>query len=298
MKHDQIQSKISASGCVYYVPTEKGYMCLIASREQAREFDVHSVLICDENETAKFSLWGNEKANQYVLEKALSFGFVKIGSSAFSERTSQGTMPERKPKAYLMVEDKSDGTFVHTFISDQTGEVVVSTRCIAKDCNCAGCKIVAAYYGTENGPVKIIEGNDWRTVDEKRIIHAIYTDIELLIRFVERDPALVHEFTPGTFESPIEKLFYELAQYELNLYAQHSVGPYRLDFAIPEKLIAIELDGHDYHKTKEQRTHDAKRDRYLAELGWTVLRFTGTEIYRDPKSCVDQICRIVDIRAV
>ena len=275
-------------------------MGLVASREQAREFDVAPVLICDEVETAQFSQWGNEKADQYVFEKALSLGFVRIGNSAFSRRTSQdaNSVMERTPKAYLMVEDKGDGTFVHTFSSDQTGDVIISTRCIAKACNCAGCKIVAAYYSTEDGPVKIIEGNDWRTVDEKRIIHAIYTDIELLVRFVERDPALVHEFTPGTFESPIEKLFYELAQYELNLYAQHSVGPYRLDFAIPEKLIAIELDGHDYHKTKEQRTHDAKRDRYLSEHGWTVLRFTGTEIYRDTRSCVEQICRIVDARTV
>ena len=152
-------------------------------------------------------------------------------------------------------------------------------------------------YVTEDGPVKIVEGDDWRKVDEKRIIHAIYADIEKLVRFVERDPTLVHEFSQGTFESPIEKLFYELAQFELNLYPQHEVGPYRLDFAIPEKRIAIELDGHDYHKTKEQRTKDAKRDRYLTELGWTVLRFTGTEIYRDPKSCVAQICRIVDQRA-
>lgn len=204
---------------------------------------------------------------------------------------------KRKPKAFIIVEDKGDGTFSHTFISDQTSEVVVSTRCVATACNCAGCKIVSMLYVTEDGPVKIVEGDDWRKVDEKRIIHAIYADIEKLVRFVERDPSLVHEFSQGTFESPIEKLFYELAQFELNLYPQHEVGPYRLDFAIPEKRIAIELDGHDYHKTKEQRTKDAKRDRYLTELGWTVLRFTGTEIYRDPKSCVAQICRIVDQRA-
>lgn len=64
---------------------------------------------------------------------------------------------------------------------------------------------------------------------------------------------------------------------------------YRLDFAIFSKLnegdkeskvkICIECDGHDYHKTKEQRTKDSNRDRQLILDGWTVFRFTGTEIF-------------------
>lgn len=208
-------------------------------------------------------------------------------------------MKAQTPTAFYTIVTNDDDTFTHTFISNRTGDVVVSKRCIAKACNCAGCKIVDALYVTEDGPVRVIEGNDWREPEDgdgKLMIHAIYIDIEFLIRFVSRDPNLVHEFTPNIFESPIEKMFYELAFHELNMYPQHPVGPYRLDFAIPEKRIAIELDGHEYHKTKEQRTHDAARDRYLMENDWTVLRFTGTEIYKNTKACVDQICRIVDKR--
>ncbi len=205
----------------------------------------------------------------------------------------------REPTAFYTIATEDNGSFTHTFISDATGEVVVSSRCIAKACNCAGCKIVDGLYLTENGPAKIVEGDDWRSFDDGRgMIHAIYIDIEFLIRFVNRDPDLVHEFTPSIFESPIEKMFYELAFYELHMYPQHPVGPYRLDFAIPDRKIAIELDGHDFHKTKEQRTHDASRDRYLIERGWTVLRFTGTEIYKNTAKCVAQICRIVDQRPV
>lgn len=51
----------------------------------------------------------------------------------------------------------------------------------------------------------------------------------------------------------------------------------------------IELDGHEYHKTKEQRTRDSKRDRVLMSLGWDVLRFTGSEIFTDVGKCYEEI---------
>lgn len=52
------------------------------------------------------------------------------------------------------------------------------------------------------------------------------------------------------------------------------------------KNIVVECDGHDFHeRTKEQAEHDRKRDRRLTELGYTVLRFTGREIWRDPIAC-------------
>jgi very-short-patch-repair endonuclease len=90
-------------------------------------------------------------------------------------------------------------------------------------------------------------------------------------------------------------MFYELAFLDLHIYPQHPVGKYRLDFAIPDKRVAIELDGHEYHKTKYQRTHDAKRDRWLYGQGWHVLRFTGTEIHQDLDRCIDEICALVGV---
>ena len=77
-----------------------------------------------------------------------------------------------------------------------------------------------------------------------------------------------------------------------NIIPQYPILNYRVDFALPDEHLVIELDGHDYHKTKEQRTSDAKRERDLKELGWYVIRFTGTEIYRDVEKCVEQVERI------
>jgi very-short-patch-repair endonuclease len=76
-----------------------------------------------------------------------------------------------------------------------------------------------------------------------------------------------------------------------HLTAQYEIKHYRVDFAIPDKMLAIELDGHQYHKSREQRTTDAQRERALQELGWRVFRFTGSEIHRDMAGCVEQIQR-------
>ena len=74
------------------------------------------------------------------------------------------------------------------------------------------------------------------------------------------------------------------------------------DFTIPVldigtnnfKMFAIECDGHDFHeKTKEQVTRDRKRERELIEDGYTVIRFSGTEIYNDPFKCASQVFKII-----
>jgi very-short-patch-repair endonuclease len=81
------------------------------------------------------------------------------------------------------------------------------------------------------------------------------------------------------------------------LYCQFEVtvwggARYRLDFALvtDTQKIAIEVDGHDFHeRTKEQAARDKARDRTLVLDGWTVLRFTGSEVWRDARACVTDV---------
>jgi hypothetical protein len=55
-------------------------------------------------------------------------------------------------------------------------------------------------------------------------------------------------------------------------------------------FLAVECDGHDFHeRTKQQAKRDRARDRALQERGYSVFRFTGSEIWNDPCKCVDQI---------
>jgi very-short-patch-repair endonuclease len=96
-------------------------------------------------------------------------------------------------------------------------------------------------------------------------------------------------------QSPIELDFLVGSLQKIEgLKPQVEEGPYKIDLAHPEKKIAIELDGHDFHKTRSQRTNDAKRERYLQMKGWKVIRFTGTEIYNDLLGCIDEAVTIIN----
>jgi very-short-patch-repair endonuclease len=71
----------------------------------------------------------------------------------------------------------------------------------------------------------------------------------------------------------------------------------RLDFAlvglVSPTWICIELDGHDFHeRTKEQAAKDRARERDLTARGWTVVRFTGSEIYQDVSKCWSEVLAI------
>lgn len=102
-------------------------------------------------------------------------------------------------------------------------------------------------------------------------------------------------------ESPIEELFYYQYLESYNWYdekeniliAQYGIGGYRVDFVVKGKKIIIELDGHEFHKTKEQREYDCKRERFLQKEGWQIIRYTGTEIYKNSKKCVDDVFQML-----
>ena len=75
---------------------------------------------------------------------------------------------------------------------------------------------------------------------------------------------------------------------------------YRLDIMLSGEIagfhveLGIECDGHNYHeRTAEQAQHDKSRDRALVALGWTILRFTGSEINRFPRRCAIECLRTI-----
>jgi very-short-patch-repair endonuclease len=109
----------------------------------------------------------------------------------------------------------------------------------------------------------------------------------------------------SSVESPIEALFL-LAAYPykfthgLTILPQHQFGPYRVDFLMlnvnaASGELVVELDGHDFHeRTKEQAERDKKRDRWFTSQGIRVVRFTGSEVWRDPKACAAEAVALLE----
>jgi hypothetical protein len=53
-----------------------------------------------------------------------------------------------------------------------------------------------------------------------------------------------------------------------------------LDTGWPEQRVAAEFDGLTAHMTPEQLRDDRRRHNWLTERGWTLLHFTGHDVYR------------------
>jgi very-short-patch-repair endonuclease len=77
---------------------------------------------------------------------------------------------------------------------------------------------------------------------------------------------------------------------------QATLSGCRVDFLLWFKIgrivggIAVECDGHAFHeKTKEQAARDKDRDRKVLLSGYPVMRFAGSEIFRDATACAEQV---------
>jgi very-short-patch-repair endonuclease len=93
------------------------------------------------------------------------------------------------------------------------------------------------------------------------------------------------------FDSPVERIFWAAYRAGLEtdlpgLVPQHQVGAYRVDFAIPDRKLAIEIDGLAYHGSQEAFIKDRNRQRDLEMAGWRVLRFAAKEVSADAAGCV------------
>jgi very-short-patch-repair endonuclease len=81
--------------------------------------------------------------------------------------------------------------------------------------------------------------------------------------------------------------------YANDIDCQIPIGIYVADFLINGKYI-IEIDGHEYHKTKEQRYADYVKERYYLRSGYFIIRFMGTEVFINSEKCILDTFEIIE----
>lgn len=65
---------------------------------------------------------------------------------------------------------------------------------------------------------------------------------------------------------------------------------YRVDIAVPESMLAIEVDGWEWHgKHKGDFQRDRERQNLLTIHGWRILRFTAKDIRQDLAGCIEMV---------
>lgn len=69
---------------------------------------------------------------------------------------------------------------------------------------------------------------------------------------------------------------------------QHPIGPYIADFACVPARLVLEVDGAT-HGSKEEIAHNRRRDAYMKQRGWRVLRITNEDVYKNFDNVVEII---------
>ena len=72
---------------------------------------------------------------------------------------------------------------------------------------------------------------------------------------------------------------------------QQPIGPYIVDFACMSHKLLIELDGGQH---ADQHTYDQKRDAFLREQGYTILRFWNNEVFENCFGVLGNILTALD----
>lgn len=104
----------------------------------------------------------------------------------------------------------------------------------------------------------------------------------------------------GYWLTPIEVPFYDALRdtglvFAVQPWIQGVESRFRADFVVfyDGGTVLVELDGHESHKTREQRIKDAKRDRWFTARKVQTLRWTGSEVHANAQECVRQLLEIL-----
>lgn len=90
----------------------------------------------------------------------------------------------------------------------------------------------------------------------------------------------------------------------LHVFPQAKMGRYRADFlvvaagnvapigadpTIDHRVVIVECDGKEFHR--DQGREDKRNSFFIHQCGFTVLHFTGSEIWRNARGCADAVVR-------
>lgn len=118
----------------------------------------------------------------------------------------------------------------------------------------------------------------------------------IIVYGAERFPAVRELFLKGDWN--------RMEARHCSIAPQFEIGEYRVDFCLSFSgdnddecrfSIVVECDGHEWHeRTPAQAQRDKARDRAIQAEGFLIMRFTGSEIWRDAQRCADEVFKAAE----
>ena len=108
-----------------------------------------------------------------------------------------------------------------------------------------------------------------------------------------KGPAVLRKLLEGDVERPtwLERRFVTLlSRTHLPPYErEYAALGYRLDFAWPSAMLAVEIQSEKWHRRLARWNQDLARHNELTAAGWTILHFTWEQIKNEPRTVIREI---------
>jgi very-short-patch-repair endonuclease len=96
-------------------------------------------------------------------------------------------------------------------------------------------------------------------------------------------------------ETKLKEVLDKLVDPKLVKY-NYKIGKREVDVVIPSRRLAIQLDSKKWHFDYDKFVDDMARDRDIAQEGYIVIRFAGTEVHNNPEGVAREILEIAGLR--
>jgi very-short-patch-repair endonuclease len=75
------------------------------------------------------------------------------------------------------------------------------------------------------------------------------------------------------------------------------VGPYEVDFLWPREQLVVEVDGFQFHSSRQAFERDRRRDAELLARGYRVIRVTWRQIVSAPEAVMERLSQALNAAA-
>jgi very-short-patch-repair endonuclease len=86
----------------------------------------------------------------------------------------------------------------------------------------------------------------------------------------------------------------ENENFDKNFISEMRFGKYVLDFAWPDKKCCIEVDG-SQHQWPDRILSDEKKDEFIRDKGWEILRIKWKDCFNDPKLWIEKAKQFIEM---
>jgi len=130
---------------------------------------------------------------------------------------------------------------------------------------------------------------DYKRVTDLLALEQMNNLLEL-VNITITSPNMINDYDDNVLYTPIEKIFKDkLIERKISFKSQVKLGRFYVDFILEvnNSKVIVECDGKDYHDPDK----DKERDKVLTIEGYKIFRFSGSRLFKDCDSCLNEILK-------